>query len=128
MVIIRRQEEAGFKPLPDDIIAFRALGYTKHLVAMGIAGKDFERVYEMAIQIYNQNPNVGPFGIDHLIQAGKNFLRVKKGPVIYERPKKNSLVSCTTCQGTKMVFLLDGKTKSILRNADGSIKKCEDCR
>lgn len=127
-IIVRRQEEAGFRPLDDSIIAYRAMGYAKHLVGIGVAPRDFERVYEIAISIYNDTPNVGPFGVDHLVQAAKRFLKKAIDNKVYKKPETKSLVSCISCQGTKIMFnYSEGKVLGVIRNEDGTIKHCEEC-
>ncbi len=128
IILIRRHEESGFKPLDDEILYFRAYGYAKHLLNMGVQPKDFEYIYELATIIYNATPPQGPFGIDHLIQAAKRFKESSKKFVTYQKPEGKKMVSCTSCQGSRIAFkYLDGKVIGMERDADGKVKACEDC-
>lgn len=96
--------------------------------AVGIGLDRYDEVYELAVSIYNDQEIKGPFGIDFMIQAAKRLLDSGKKYEVFERPTRKGLVSCTTCQGTKIEFKsVDGKIIGMERNEDGSIRKCAAC-
>lgn len=128
VLIARRQEDAGMKPLPDAILSFRAASYLKHLTGLGVKPEELERVYEMAVSIYNDTAPQGPFGIDYLVQAAKRLKETGKKYVVYEKPSTLSLPSCSSCHGSKFKYrFLDGKVIGIEKDENGKFKKCEEC-
>jgi hypothetical protein len=129
-VIARRLEDAGHRPLDNRVMEFRVKSYVQHMTNLGIHPNEYETVYEVAMQIYNSQPNVGPFNVDHMIQAAKQLKAPKKvvQEVVYKKPDTKTLVSCSLCQGSKLAYRMDnGKIVGLDRDADGNIKKCEEC-
>jgi hypothetical protein len=127
-ILLRRQEDSGQRPLNNDVLSLRAASYARHMLNHGIKPHQYEKVYELAVSIYNESEIKGPFGVDFLIQAAKRLTTPTKEYVVYEKSNKKVLVSCTACQGSKISYRwLDKKIVGINRNEDGTIKKCEDC-
>lgn len=128
ILIARRQEDAGLKPLPDPILAFRAASYLKHLQGLGIAREDLEKVYELAVSIYNETPPQGPFGIDHLVQAAKRLKETKKDYQVYEKPREVREPACKVCKDSKFKYrFMNGVVIGIEKDNAGKFKKCEEC-
>lgn len=128
VVLIRRQEDSGQRQLDTKILAFRAQSFVKHMETMGVSPEKYNEVYEIALSIYNSKEVMGPFGIDFMIQAAKSFQETKTKYQVYARPERTALVSCNTCQGSKLSYRYNGKTAvGINREEDGSVKACEDC-
>lgn len=128
VVLIRRQEDAGHQQLDNKILSWRAQSFVKHLNALGITPDKYNEVYELAVSIYNSKEVKGPFGVDYMVQAAKSLQETKVKYEVFHRPERKAMVSCTTCQGSKMSYKKVGdKIVGINRNEDGSIKKCEDC-
>jgi DNA polymerase IIIc chi subunit len=128
IVLIRRQEDSGQKPLDAKVLAFRAQSFVKHMDALGIEPDKYNDVYEIAVSIYNDKEVKGPFGVDFMVQAAKSLQEAKVVSTIYKKNESPKLVSCTSCQGSKISYKWVGKNiVGINRNYDGSIKKCEDC-
>jgi hypothetical protein len=128
-VIARRTEDAGHRPLPKEVARFRAKSYVSHMNALGISPNDYDRVYEVAVVIYNAEENKGPFGVDHLIKAARTFNETNTKYVVFNRPQRTALVSCSTCQGSKLSYKMDGaKIVGLNRDEDGRILACQDCQ
>lgn len=127
-LLVRRHEDAGFKQLDDDTLAFRAASYASHMKANGIRPDQYNQVYELAVAIYNETENFGPFGVDYMIKAAQRLNESKREYVVYKKPSLKALPSCSTCQGSKLSYKMDGaRIIGINRNEDGSIRKCEVC-
>lgn len=127
-ILIRRQEDSGQKQLADGILALRALSYAKHMKANGINPNQYDDVYELAVSIYNESEIKGPFGVDFLIQASKRLNEINKKYTVYKKSNKAALISCSTCQGSKLSYKFNGnKIIGLNKNEDGSVKKCEEC-
>jgi hypothetical protein len=128
-VIMRRAEDSGQRQLDNAIIALRAASYVRHMEANGVLPQDYNAVYELAVAIYNEQEIKGPFGVDFMVQAAKRLQEVKIGVKSYQKPTRRGLVSCTTCQGSKMSYKMDGdKIVGIHRDSDGKVVPCEDCK
>ncbi len=129
IVLIRRQEDSGQRQLDNGVLAFRANSFVKHMESLGIAPDKYDEVYELAASIYNSKEVKGPFGVDFMIQAAKLMQETTVKYKVYRKPDRTAMVSCTTCQGSKLSYKMSGKKIiGIARNEDGSVKKCEDCQ
>lgn len=128
VLIARRQEDAGMRPLPDAILSFRAISYLKHLQGLGVTPEELEKVYELAVSIYNDTPPQGPFGIDHLVQAAKRLKEAKKDYVVYEKPALPPKAPCKACRGTRFKYkFAAGRVIGIDKDENGNYRKCEEC-
>lgn len=128
-VLMRRTEDSGQRHLDDTIMTLRAASYVKHMEASGVSPEDYNAVYEAAVVIYNSREVKGPFSVDYMVQAAQQMSEVQIGIKTYERPKNAGLVSCTTCQGSKISYKMDGtKIIGINKSEDGKVLPCEDCK
>ena len=129
--ILRRTEDAQFKqPTTEEALALaksRAISYESHLTRLGIDVKDYNEVYEIAVQVHvDTNPN-GPFGIDDIVAGAKKFLgKNSTTPKTFSVVKKEKS-ECVTCSGTGLKFNTQGKI--VYEKIKGKKKavKCPDC-
>ena len=128
-LLVRRQEDSGHKQLDDGVISFRANSYVRHMEALGIPREKYNDVYELATQIYNEQPSgTGPFGVDFMIKAAKRLTEKTKTYRVFQKPERLAMVSCTSCQGSKLAYKkLNGKIIGVERDAKGKFMKCPDC-
>lgn len=124
-----RQEEMGFKPLPEEIEMMRAMSFVKRMSQMKIDLAHYEKVFDMAIIMYNKEDKTGPFGVDHLIKAAMRFNQLKVEERVFVKPTK-ALPSfkCPSCKGSKISYKRDGdKIVGINYEAGNIPAKCEEC-
>lgn len=136
-IILRRQEDSGLKPVEDKILAARSASIERHLTNLGISPSQYEQVYELAVQIYNETDLKGPFGIDFLIQAGKRIKEAINYNARFKKPTGqvrllSSAPSCKLCNGTKLMYKYDtaGNPIGVLyEEVDGKRKAmpCKEC-
>lgn len=124
--IIRRIEDSQVRYPAPEILRGRAESYEQHLSNMEINPADYNKVYELALQYYNENEIKGPFGIDEIIQGAKRF-QTQNVPVPYFVKEEKQKITCDTCHGTGLRF--DDLGKIIYEETEGKKKalKCEDC-
>lgn len=128
IILMRRGEDSGQRQPDKAILSLRAASYAQHMEANGVDPRDYNAVYELAVAIYNEKEIKGPFGVDYMIQAAQRMQETSIGVKTYQRPVRTSLVSCTTCQGSKISYKRDGdKVVGIKRGSDGKVIPCEDC-
>jgi hypothetical protein len=120
--VIRRLEDSGqrldIKPLN-----IRSASYESHMTSMGIHPDMYPIVYEKAVQLYNPDKSVSPFGIDYVIRAAK---------LLSQPPRKEIRINkqvyiCTQCKDTG--FELNGLLpKTVEIEGKKEKVKCEACR
>ncbi len=128
---VRRQEDSGLKPLEPEILKARCLSYERHLTKQGISPKDYDEIYEIAVEIYNDRGALGPFGIDFVVQAAKRFKERKEYEGEYTKLLKNKS-DCQHCLGTSLEHTKneEGKLENIVYetvNGKKIAKRCEYC-
>lgn len=127
-VIMRRQEDAGHTQLDNNVVALRAASFYSHMEALGVKPDEYNKVYEVAARIYAESESKGPFGVDYMIRAVQLIQETGTKYTHYSKPERKAMVSCTTCQGSKISYKrVNGKIVGLNRNEDGTIKGCEDC-
>lgn len=124
--IVRRSEDSLQKQ-PEPLIArARCISYEKHLTNMGVHPQDYDKVYELAVQIYNETSIQGPFGIDYIIQGVRRFTEKKVKPVVFKLEKVERH-DCSFCNGTGIKFDSLGKIVYEEVNGKKKVQKCEEC-
>jgi len=124
--IVRRAEDSGQKQLNEKLAKARAISYEKHLTLLGIAPKDYDRVYELAVQAYTEDGVKGPFGIDEILVGARKFLAQTFPTKVFtkERKEKND---CATCHSTGLQFDSQGKIIYEILEGKKQAKRCLDC-
>ena len=121
---MRRSEDYGQKQLEPEVLKVRVLSYYQHLNNLGIEPNEYNKVYEMAVEIHAEDGAKGPFGITEVIRAAK---RLKESKVItpsFVNKARVRATSCESCKGSGLKFDSSG---SMMFGNDGRPLKCELC-
>lgn len=124
---MRRQEDAGFKPLDDRLLQGRSVSYEKHLTRKGVKPEDYEVIYELAVQIHAKEEFKRPFGIDHLLEAAESLYNGYKANEPFKLVKKVPRKNCSTCKGTSLRFLDNGQIDYEEKEGKKVAKRCDNC-
>lgn len=124
--IERRADDAQRRYMDDDkIIASTCASYEKHLSRLGIHPKDYNEVYELAVERYNEKGAFGAFGVDAVIQGAQKFLAIKAPKITIEKEQKQKQ-NCSVCSGTGLAFE-DGRIKYETQEGKKVAVKCQVC-
>jgi predicted methyltransferase len=120
--IVRRVEDTGQREPDVEIAIARAKSMERHLTGMGIHPANYDVIYEMAVQLYNQEDIKGPFGVDWVVKAAQKFNQKLRPVVEFKKVEKNK-VECMSCSGTGLKF---DKGKIVYAD-DKKPVKCDYC-
>ena len=126
---LRRQEDSGQKLPEPEVLKQRCFSYEKHLTRQGIQIHEYDAIYELAVEIYNEKGAPGPFGVDYVVQAARRYKSNKKEEAVPFKKQLKARNECEECLGTSLEHTKteDGKLDSIVYEIIDGKKKAKRC-
>jgi hypothetical protein len=106
---LRNLEDSGQKQLDTEVLRARVISYERHLTNYGIEPENYEKVYEMAVKLYVDNGNKGPFGIYEILEGAKALNSSIPLKPSFPEEGKVEKIKCDFCNGTSLEYSRDSK-------------------